>query len=291
MAPTQTIIGNGKFDATAANDETSVYRNRLPPSIKPEARELLVKYSGVGPEEIDAHVLALRDKAFRIRPYPCIGHFRFLTLSLSQNPRYGEILERLKMGETLLDVGCCFGQELRKLVHDGVPSKQLYGIDLESIFVNFGYELFRDREKFEAAFLSGDMFQHSPDSFESLAYKIDVAWASSFLHLFGWEDQLSLCIRIVGFLKRKKGSMILGRQLGSVVPGNFPLQNLMQAEPYWHSATSFRRLWDEVEMVTKAKFEVCVTLDDEEFRYKDCSEWGHPSMRRLLFAAILVDLE
>ncbi|TLD32234.1 methyltransferase domain-containing protein [Venturia nashicola] len=291
MAPTQTIIGDGKFDKAAPSDETSVYRNELPLSIKPEARELLVSYSGVDPDEVDAHVLALRDKAFQIRPYPCIGHFRFLTLSLSQSPRYGEILQRLRKGETLLDVGCCFGQELRKLVDDGVPPAQLYGVDLEPIFVNFGYELFRDREKFHATFLFGDMFQHSPDTFESLAGKINVVWASSFLHLFGWEDQLSLCNRIVGFLKRKKGSTILGRQLGSVVPGNFPLQDLMQAEPYWHSPTSFRSLWDEVELATKTKFEVCATLDEEEFRYEDCREWGHPFMRRLLFTATLVGLE
>lgn len=212
-------------------------------------------------------------------------------MSLSQSPRYAEILQRLEKGDTLLDVGCCFGQELRKLVDDGISSKQLYGIDLEPMFVKFGYELFRDRQKFEATFLSGDMFQHSPDSFESMAGKIDIVWASSFLHLFGWEDQLSLCIRIAGFLKRKQGSMILGRQLGSVVPGNFPLQDLMQAEPYWHSPISFQRLWDEVGMATKMKWKVHASLDDEEFRYEDCRVWGHHSMRRLLFTVTLVNFE
>lgn len=59
MTPTQTIIGNGKFDAAAPKDETSVYRNQLPPSIKPEARKLLVEYSKIDPDEVDTHVLAL----------------------------------------------------------------------------------------------------------------------------------------------------------------------------------------------------------------------------------------
>lgn len=59
MSLKQAIIGNEKFEEAAPKDETSVYRNHSPPTIKPEARELLAKYSGVEPGEIDAHVLAL----------------------------------------------------------------------------------------------------------------------------------------------------------------------------------------------------------------------------------------
>jgi 2-polyprenyl-3-methyl-5-hydroxy-6-metoxy-1,4-benzoquinol methylase len=49
-------------------------------------------------------------------PYPCIGAFRFLDMSIAQSPLYPEILDRLKSGEKLLDVGCAVGQELRQLV-------------------------------------------------------------------------------------------------------------------------------------------------------------------------------
>jgi 2-polyprenyl-3-methyl-5-hydroxy-6-metoxy-1,4-benzoquinol methylase len=49
-------------------------------------------------------------------PYPCIGAFRFLDLSIPQSPIYPEILDRLKSGQKLLDVGCAVGQELRQLV-------------------------------------------------------------------------------------------------------------------------------------------------------------------------------
>ena len=66
---------------------------------------------------------AQRDQAWRIAPYPCIGWWMFLQLYMSQNPVYGEVLYRLKKGERLLDLGCCFGQDIRKLVHDGVPSE------------------------------------------------------------------------------------------------------------------------------------------------------------------------
>jgi hypothetical protein len=37
-------------------------------------------------------------------------------MSIAQSPLYPEILDRLKSGEKLLDVGCAVGQELRQLV-------------------------------------------------------------------------------------------------------------------------------------------------------------------------------
>lgn len=49
-------------------------------------------------------------------PYPCIGMFRFLDLSIPSSPYYNEVIERLRAGEIFLDLGCCFGQELRQLV-------------------------------------------------------------------------------------------------------------------------------------------------------------------------------
>lgn len=56
-------------------------------------------------------------RAYSIQfPYPCIGSFRFLDLGISQSPVYFEVLQRLKSGEKLLDVGCGVGQELRQLV-------------------------------------------------------------------------------------------------------------------------------------------------------------------------------
>jgi hypothetical protein len=42
--------------------------------------------------------------------------YRFLNFGLPATSAYGEVLERVKRGESLLDLGCCFGQELRRLV-------------------------------------------------------------------------------------------------------------------------------------------------------------------------------
>ncbi|MCJ1354166.1 MAG: hypothetical protein MMC33_004153 [Icmadophila ericetorum] len=91
-------------------------------SIPTNSRHLLENYSGISPEDVLPHVLTLRDKAFAIPPYPCIGQLRFLSLNLSAHSRYSEVLQRLKTGENFLDVGCCFGQEIRSLVVEGVQA-------------------------------------------------------------------------------------------------------------------------------------------------------------------------
>lgn len=49
-------------------------------------------------------------------PYACIGQFSFVELSIAASPYYPEMLERVKNGHKLLDLGCAFGQELRQLV-------------------------------------------------------------------------------------------------------------------------------------------------------------------------------
>lgn len=45
---------------------------------------------------------------------------------------YASIIERLKAGSTLLDIGCFLGQDLRRLVADGAPPDKLYAIDIVS---------------------------------------------------------------------------------------------------------------------------------------------------------------
>ena len=82
---------------------------------------------------------------------------RFLTYNLSLLPFYITVLERIRSGATFLDAGSCFGQEIRYLVQDGVPSSQLYGFDLEPEFIELGYQIFRDRDKLQATFVSGDI--------------------------------------------------------------------------------------------------------------------------------------
>ncbi|KAJ6184791.1 hypothetical protein N7519_006092 [Penicillium mononematosum] len=53
----------------------------------------------------------IRDEAWKIHAYPCIGLSRFLNFSIRLSPVYTQVPDRIREGRTLLDLGCCFGQD------------------------------------------------------------------------------------------------------------------------------------------------------------------------------------
>ncbi|KAE8447545.1 hypothetical protein EG329_010675 [Mollisiaceae sp. DMI_Dod_QoI] len=137
------------------------------PELDSQAYEILVNYSHIPPDSVRAHVLKKREEAWKIFPFPCIGQMRFLDFSLAKMPSYDKILARLNDSLTparLLDVGCCFGQDLRRLVADGTPSENLVGLDVEPQFLSLSYDLFADREFFKGQMIAGNIFDESPSS-------------------------------------------------------------------------------------------------------------------------------
>lgn len=74
----------------------------------------------------------------------------------------------------MLDLGCCCAQDLRKLVHDGAPSENLWGAELKGGFLELGYELFLDRETLKAHFIEADVFDA-----EGLLKQLEGKWISS----------------------------------------------------------------------------------------------------------------
>ena len=226
--------------------------------------------------------MAQRDRAWNVWPYPCIGLFRFLDLGISSTPSYAEIIERLKRGETLLDLGCCFGQEIRKLVSDGAPSEHTYGADLHGEFIDAGYELFQDKGKLKTKFMTADILDRTSE-FNTLDGKLDMIWAGSFFHLFGWDDQIKVAKRLVELLKPRKGSVVFGRQAGNIEPGEMPHQANAGGTMFRHDATSFEKLWKEVGAQTGTTWHVKARLDKIEEPPKG-GAWNDPNVRLLLFA-------
>ncbi|KAE9375707.1 methyltransferase domain-containing protein [Stipitochalara longipes BDJ] len=225
------------------------------------ARHLLETYSNIPSDEVEKHVYAIRDEAWNVWPYPCIGQFRFLDLSISHSPHYPAILERLKTGdENFLDLGCCFGQDLRKLAADGAPSEHLYGSDLRPEFFDLGYKLFRDKDRLKSKFIVGDVFDPS-SLLSELDRKIDIIYAASFLHLFGYDDQIKICKRIIKLLKEKKDSVVLGRQVGDSIAGEQTPRNDPTRTRWRHNEESFKKMWEEVGKLTASKWRVEVSSE------------------------------
>lgn len=93
--------------------------------------------------------------------------------------------------------------------------------------------------------------------------KMDIISATAFLHLFGWEDQVRVCERIVRFLKPLGGredekQVVFGRQSGSVKPGVRIREEVKwgRQEVFMHDVESFRKLWEEVGKRTGTNWEV-----------------------------------
>ncbi|PQE22354.1 methyltransferase domain-containing protein [Rutstroemia sp. NJR-2017a WRK4] len=205
------------------------------------AQEIFKEYSGIPEEEILDHIHRVRDQAWEILPYPCIGLFRFLDLPACLSPVYPEVLSRVRAGETFLDLGCCFGQDIRKLVHDGASSENIVGVDTESRFIDLGYELFRDSGKLKAQFRVGDVF--APDFLEEFWGKIDIIFIGSFLHLFSFEQQTVIVSQLLKLLRNRKNSLVFGRHM-AMEQGGTLRTNACGWSLYHHSDKTIRELWD-----------------------------------------------
>ncbi|MCJ1391923.1 hypothetical protein MMC18_004790 [Xylographa bjoerkii] len=261
--------------------------------VGPAAREVLEKYSKIPPEQVVPHVLEIRDRAWQIWPYPCIGQFRFLDLSIGLQPLYPQILSRLKSprSATLLDLGCCFGQDIRKLVHDGAPATSLYGAELRGGFLDMGYELFRDRETLASKFIEADVFAEADgDTLAELDGKVDVVYTASFLHLFGWEEQVKVGKRIVRLLKAEKGVVVFGRQVGTLEPREYQRKTEEGGSVYRHDGGSFKRMWEQIGKETGTEWRVEVQMDEvagwgrgRDKIDKGWKKWNDDNTRRLRF--------
>lgn len=191
----------------------------------------------------------------------------------------------MKSGEqNYLDLGCCFGQDIRRLVSDGARAENCYGSDLQLDFMELGYSLFLDKDKLKSKFIEGDVFD--PDSnLKELEGHIDIMHTAAFFHLFGLEDQKRIARRAVRLLKPQKGSLLVGRQVGNVQGGEFPHRTNPKQVMYRHDVETWKQMWKDVGDETGTKWDVqAELLDWPGFVGKDGPAWNAEGARRLQFS-------
>ncbi|KAL0480261.1 methyltransferase [Acrasis kona] len=78
--------------------------------------------------------------------YRCIQHIMFLETRFDKHQLYPEMINKLKTDQSsrILELGCCFGTDVRKLLMDGVSSDQIVASDLIPDFWNLGKKLYQD---------------------------------------------------------------------------------------------------------------------------------------------------
>lgn len=295
-----------------SRDKTVAWYKPTLEHLPDQTRELLKTYSLLSDGDMEAHIHKVvsvsnkilgmrereeyprrfvltssqRDEAWEIWPYPCIGQFRFLTLALPNTPSINEIIRRLQDSPDarFLDLGCCFGQDLRALAARGVKGESLVGVELHGEFHGLGHKLFRDGGEVRtlgAELIAADVFdllksdeeQDTAAALRPLLGRIDILQASAFLHLFTWEKQLDAGCAIVRLLKPGPGGLVVGTQVGSRKPGLYE-----QGRMYLHDVESFEKLWVEIGERTQSEWRVEAVLAQDPRK-----PWDDGSVGKLSF--------
>ena len=185
----------------------------------------------------------------------------FLLPSILRLSAYPEILRRVKSGATILDLGCCFGQDLRLLAAEGCSPCQMYASDIDSDLWDMGFDLFKDQDRMLAKFIQADILDSGSD-LKELYGKVDIVIANQFLHLFNWQKQITALKRIVDL--SKIDTLVVGYQRAQVPPQTVerPWGNM-----YLHDKDSMQKIWSIVESETGTTWEVKAIVED-------LSEWG-----------------
>ena len=183
---------------------------------------------------------------------PFIGYVRFLALPLLSHPQYPGVKARFLASRastppTLVDLGACFGQDMRQLALDGVDLSNSLGVDKELSFLTLGHELFRDTHS-DVRFEVANVLDPGDPTLLALQRRVDIVHASNFLHAFDWNRQFTV-VRQIARLTRtpSEGSkpLVVGCTMGSTTPREVAIVSREQTS-FCHDANSFERLWAEV---------------------------------------------
>ncbi|KAL4250087.1 hypothetical protein ABKN59_005977 [Abortiporus biennis] len=263
-------------------------------SLDPVELAFFRQQTGIQDEkELKAHILKVQKEAYEVFPYPCIQRFGFTKLKISRFPAYEETLKlgRERPGALFLDMGTCFGNDVRKIVADGFPTQQTIASDLREEFWTLGHKLFRSTPgTFPVPFIKGDVFDPgflAPSSIffsppttrlpplsalttlTPLQGRLSAIHASSFFHLFNEEKQAELARKMATLLSPEPGSVIFGGHGGKPDKGirlevYRDLKVVQEIPMFCHSPSSWTELWQDV---FGGKDKVRVWTSFEEFPF------------------------
>ena len=162
-----------------------------------------------------------------------------------------------------MDVGCFLGGDMRRLVFDGAPSNNMYGVDIINHW-DVGYALFQDKEHFKAQFIEADVLSTDAPSLLALKGRIDIIYISAVLHQWAPKEQLDAGKKLVKF--SKQGSQVVGYQMGNLKPQAF-LNPHLGITQWRHDPASFEEMWNSIGAETGSSWQT-------EARFRTWEELG-----------------
>ncbi|KAF4230461.1 hypothetical protein CNMCM8980_002684 [Aspergillus fumigatiaffinis] len=199
----------------------------------------------------------------------------FLEPAISTLPCFNAIVDWVKEGQKLLEMGCAFGQELRQLV--GYPFSSplcmlyIQGTKRRGLW-DIGCDLFRTRSSLKSRFFASNLLDSNSDTVAELTGKVDIIFASLFFHIFSWNQQITIAKHALQMLTPKPGSMIVGRNAAYVKRTTPPLPEESTTKSFHYDLASWNLLWDVVQKETGMRFRM------ETWEQPDQDLMDHPQL-------------
>ncbi len=233
------------------------FDSELQPQLSDADLSFLMRYrakagaENLNPDALRAHVVAVwleNKKAAHV--YRCIQSMSFLKARGALHPKYVEMLDNvLGKGGKVVDVGCCYGQDSRALLLDGVAPEHILAVDVTDVYWAAGLRLFGDEPLGAASPLASAQTRFvdfaAPADSEAgqraeagLARQFSGALCMFVLHVLSREQSSALLARIARC--SQPGGMLIGACVGSAVEVEWARTPDGKYPRFLHSVASLR---------------------------------------------------
>lgn len=208
-------------------------------------------------ESFEKRMKEINQKALEIYPYRCVQTYSYLTTRMMKNPFYSSIVKDINT-KFILDVGCCVGSDMRRLILDGAQSDYMLGVDLEADFFKIGFEIFQDQLKLpKNIFLQADIFEE--DFIEKIQGEMkmrklhnnrifqgfDLIQLGAVIHLLT-EEKIELLLKLIYERLLKEGGSLVGQTIGTIATSGGGVGDLNK---FLHSKDSLTSVMSRVGFV------------------------------------------
>jgi ubiquinone/menaquinone biosynthesis C-methylase UbiE len=172
-------------------------------SLRIELKKAMKRLASLGVTYSSGYLEQLLEKYSSGVTYPRIL-MRIGEPNIRNHPLYKEIL--LRRG-VFLDYGCGTGDDIRALLKDGYPKKNIKGFDIEWNSLNIGFDLYRDKANMQGVVFVSTILPFSKESF-------DVVYSGSVLHTIRQKPEIASYLQKVNEVLKNKG-ILFGSTLGT----------------------------------------------------------------------------
>ena len=188
--------------------------------------------------------------------YRCIQHMSFLTPRVVRHSCYQSVIDKYHSSREVrvADIGCCFGQDTRKLIFDGIPGDMIYAIDLHDGYWKAGLNLFQDISNnsrlsqelrnvhtiftdMTIPLLENNLGQDFNGSFDAVILQ-------AVLHVLSQKQSLVIIENI--FTMLKSGGVLMGSCAGAIDAQDWALTPDGSSRRFLHSPVSLEELFRAV---------------------------------------------